>query len=396
MENSLAILPAPTAAIERPTRYSPARDPAGLLQSFLAKLTARTRAAYTADLEDFARWLGVSGPSAAVGWFVSLTQGEATQTGMDYMSALRDAGKSPATINRRRATLRSVLQMARSVGLAAIHLEIRPVKMEHYRDTLGPDPDKLRALLADKERLAQANNRRAVRDLAIVRLLFNRGLRKGEASSLDVCHYERQARRLSIHGKGRGNREWVTLSEKAAGALDRWLAVRGDAPGPMFIPFRGSTASAGGRLTDRQINRILEPYGIRPHGLRHAAITQALEMTDGDIPKVMRFSRHKSPTVLMIYDDRRKDGGGAVAAMLDELDRGAAKTKVRRFTDKDLSKLTPTQADVVRPLLAGSTIKATAEKLHRSCGTVKENIRRAENRLPDLHEALVLAGVHRR
>ena len=39
----------------------------------------------------------------------------------------------------------------------------------------------------------------------------------------------------------------------------------------------------------------------------------------GDIPRVMRFSRHKSPAVLMVYDDRRQDSGGKLAAMLDGL-----------------------------------------------------------------------------
>jgi integrase/recombinase XerC len=32
---------------------------------------------------------------------------------------------------------------------------------------------------------------------------------------------------------------------------------------------------------------------MRPHGLRHAAITEALELTRGDVRAVQRFSRHR-------------------------------------------------------------------------------------------------------
>lgn len=55
---------------------------------------------------------------------------------------------------------------------------------------------------------------------------------------------------------------------------------------------------------------------VRPHGLRHSAITEALDLT-GDVRKVQRFSRHKNLAVLMVYDDNRRDLGGEVARLLD-------------------------------------------------------------------------------
>ena len=53
---------------------------------------------------------------------------------------------------------------------------------------------------------------------------------------------------------------------------------------------------------------------VRPHGLRHAAITGALEATGGDVRAVQRFSRHASVETLLVYDDARQDLGGKVAA----------------------------------------------------------------------------------
>ncbi len=51
----------------------------------------------------------------------------------------------------------------------------------------------------------------------------------------------------------------------------------------------------------------------RPHGLRHAAITEALELTSGDGRAVQRFSRHRDVRTIERYDDSRQDLAGEVA-----------------------------------------------------------------------------------
>ena len=53
-----------------------------------------------------------------------------------------------------------------------------------------------------------------------------------------------------------------------------------------------------------------------PHGIRHTAITEALNLTQGDVRAVQRFSRHRDVRVLTIYDDNRTDLGGKVARMV--------------------------------------------------------------------------------
>ena len=59
-----------------------------------------------------------------------------------------------------------------------------------------------------------------------------------------------------------------------------------------------------------------DPQLNRPHGLRHAAITEALNLTKGDVRRVQRFSRHKDVRVLNRYDDNREDLGGEVARLV--------------------------------------------------------------------------------
>lgn len=66
------------------------------------------------------------------------------------------------------------------------------------------------------------------------------------------------------------------------------------------------------------IRELGEKAGLRarPHGLRHAAITEALEATGGDVRRVQRFSRHKDVRVLLVYDDQRKDLAGEVSRLV--------------------------------------------------------------------------------
>lgn len=55
------------------------------------------------------------------------------------------------------------------------------------------------------------------------------------------------------------------------------------------------------------------------HRIRHSSITEALNLTNGDVRKVQKLSRHSNLNTLMIYDDNRQNLQGEVTGMLDEL-----------------------------------------------------------------------------
>lgn len=90
----------------------------------------------------------------------------------------------------------------------------------------------------------------------------------------------------------------------------------GEDPGPLFPSL--DRAKRGGRLSSTSVYRMVRALGaavglaVRPHGLRHTAITAALDLT-GDLRAVQRFSRHRDVRVLTRYDDNRADLGGDVA-----------------------------------------------------------------------------------
>jgi integrase/recombinase XerC len=127
---------------------------------------------------------------------------------------------------------------------------------------------------------------------------------------------------VAVLGKGRSQRETLTLPPATRQALAAWVQVRGPEPGALFTALdrghRGQRLSGTGLYL--MIRQLGEEAGLRarPHGLRHAAITAALDLTGGDVRKVQRFSRHKNLQTVLRYDDNRQDLGGDVAKRLAE------------------------------------------------------------------------------
>ncbi len=210
--------------------------------------------------------------------------------------------------------MRSLVKLARTIGAVSWSLEVKNVKSESYRDTRGPGSDGFALLLTE---VKSRNGEKAVRDYAILRLLFDLGLRRGEVVSLDVEDVDLANGTVAVLGKGRTEKTRLTLPEQTKLALAAWLETHGSEPGPLFTNFHH--AFKGGRLTGTSVYRIVRDLGrsvgveTRPHGVRHAAITEALNLTQGDVRAVQRFSRHRDIRTLNTYDDSRRDLGGDVA-----------------------------------------------------------------------------------
>jgi integrase/recombinase XerC len=212
--------------------------------------------------------------------------------------------------------------VARRVGLVEWTLDIPGPKTVPYRDTRGPGRSGFQRLVAAAE--AQQEPKRS-RDLAILWLLYGRALRRSEACRLQVpTDLDLVGGRIRIHGKHRADPEWVTVPPATVRALQHWLSVRGDHAGPLFTRcdhaavWSGTPQSLSGDAIWVIVRSLGNAAGIRarPHGLRHAAVTDALAATHGDIRSVQRFARLKSTTTIQIYDDERADLGGEVSRLL--------------------------------------------------------------------------------
>ena len=87
-----------------------------------------------------------------------------------------------------------------------------------------------------------------------------------------------------IRGKGRTEKERMTLPDQTAGALAKWIEARGNEPGPFFHRLDCPKPTPDVRLSGESVRRIVRrlgkaaglPRDVRSHGLRHSTATSAL------------------------------------------------------------------------------------------------------------------------
>jgi integrase/recombinase XerD len=277
-------------------------DPA--VESFLAlaaaRLAPKTVEAYRRDLEDAAVRMGVS-PAAA-----SLADLEG------YIARLRADGLAGTTIARRTAALRAfyrhqVLVGARQDNPAAA-LEL-PRRRRRLPRTLSA---------AEAERLVEAargTTPRALRDRALVELLYGAGLRVSEAVGLERGAVDLDGRLVRCSGKG-GKERIVPLGRPAVEALTRYLS-RGRAhldrrhrPELFLNAQGGGLTRAGAFLILRRLAETagLEPERVHPHLLRHSFATHLLE-GGADLRSVQEMLGHADLGTTELYThvtDRRR------------------------------------------------------------------------------------------
>jgi len=293
-------------------------DMSALMDLFLSGRKERTVRAYSADLVDFMKFIQVGAIQEAVLQFLTASHGQANALAYSYRSHLIDRGLQSATVNRRLSSLRSLVKLARTFGLIAWSLDVENVKVWQYRDTRGPGREGYRELLAgaDTEREPMRS-----RDIAILHLLYDLALRRESVSLLNMDDVDVEGGVIAVSVKGLGEQEIRTLPDETCMVIERWIDARGSNPGPLFVNF-DRAKKGDGRLSGTSIYRIVRGLGdkaglaARPHGLRHAAITEALDLTGGDIRAVARFSGHRKIETLMIYDDNRHDIAGDVARLV--------------------------------------------------------------------------------
>jgi len=202
-------------------------------------------------------------------------------------------------------------------------LEVKNQKTEAYRDTRGPGIDNFKKILSVTE---DRGDKKGIRDKAILRLLFDLGLRRGEVTSLDVADMDLERKTIQVMGKGRTQKTELSLPAPTIAALTEWLKVRGDFSGPLFLNLDRAKKGAG-RITGKSIYRLVrglgEKIGIktRPHGIRHSAVTEAVKRAQAngmDLEEVLDFSRHRDVRTLMIYRDRERNVQGKLSELVAE------------------------------------------------------------------------------
>ena len=162
------------------------------------------------------------------------------------------------------------------------------------------DPDQTAQLLEGDD-----DAELALRDRAMLELLYSSGLRVGELIGLDVHDVDLEEGEVRVTGKGNKKRI-VPIGRHARAAIRRWLAIRGALAAPestaMFVSRRGRSMSARtvqARLRQWALKRGMATH-VHPHMLRHSFASHLLE-SSGDLRAVQELLGHADISTTQVY-----------------------------------------------------------------------------------------------
>ena len=143
----------------------------------------------------------------------------------------------------------------------------------------------------------------AIRDKAMMELMYSSGLRVSEAININITDFEDDMTFLRVLGKGSKTR-LVPLGKFAIKAVENWLNERkkiSNDTEALFLNSKGSRLSIRSvqlRLKKMAIKQGLPP--IHPHMLRHSFATHMLE-SSGDLRTIQELLGHSSLSTTQIY-----------------------------------------------------------------------------------------------
>jgi len=257
---------------------------------------------YLADLERFATW------------FAHTNGAELTPVGLTptdirlYRTWLQERQAKPATINRQLAAIRAYAKCSQESGQISTDpmRGVRPVPIQK----LAPkwlDRGQQNSLISTAEKAlnaAQTESAKmlAQRDLTIIQVLLNTGLRIGELCDLtlaDVVVSPKKGKIIVRQGKGERRRE-IPLNAEARKSLTDWRAIRGDEGNLLFTGKRGEGISVSGvhrRLAE--LGRIAK-VEVHAHTLRHTFSKNLID-SGVSLEKVASLLGHSSLNTTRIY-----------------------------------------------------------------------------------------------
>lgn len=265
-------------------------------QAFLDMLAAE-RGAAANTLEAYRRDL--DGAEEGLGDLANASRASVAKLAGDW------ADLAPSTVARKSSALRQFFGFAVDEGWRVDD----PSGALPSPRTRRPLPkvlshDAVEQLLERAELEAASGKPIAIRQLALLELLYGSGLRASELVGLPLSAAPRDAPLMTVMGKG-GQARMVPISDRASQALATWIAIRPGAPPSRFLfPSRG-----GKHLTRVRLFQILkelaqradlDPTKVSPHVLRHAFATHLLE-GGADLRVLQTLLGHADIATTQIY-----------------------------------------------------------------------------------------------
>jgi integrase/recombinase XerD len=267
------------------------------IEDFLAMLAAErgaaanTLAAYRRDLE---------GAESLLGDLAAADRGQLASLAGKWASL------APSSVARKSSALRQFYGFLIDEGLREDDPSIalpRPASRRPLPKILSHAD--VEALFRRAEEEAEGGKPEAVRQLALLELLYGSGLRATELVSLPLSAVPRDAPFLTVTGKGSQQR-MVPVSRRAQAAVARWMEVRPkDSRGsPPYLFPSGQKHLSRIRLyqllKELALRAGLDPARISPHVLRHAFATHLLE-GGADLRVLQTLLGHADIATTQIY-----------------------------------------------------------------------------------------------
>jgi site-specific recombinase XerD len=219
---------------------------------------------------------------------------------------------APATANKMLAALRGVLREAWRLGLTPAEDYHRACDLAGIR---GARPLRGRALSAGElaalfQACARDKRPNGRRDAALLALCYGAGIRRSEATGVDVDHYVTATGALRIRGKGNKVRD-VFLPPSAQQAVAAWLEIRGLEDGPLFYAVDQTGRVRPGRITPQVVAQALAKRSrdaalsssCSPHDLRRTFVSDLLDLGT-DLATVQKMAGHANVQTTARYDRR--------------------------------------------------------------------------------------------
>ena len=230
---------------------------------------------------------------------------------------------SAATCNKMLSALRGVLKSAWRLGQMNGEdyqraADIQTVKGSRLPRGRSLPAGELRALF---EACGQDRSPAGRRDAALLAVLYGAGVRRSEAVALDLGDYNPETGELKIRA-AKGNKDRTGYASNGSrDAILEWLAIRGNEPGPLFLPIDKGGRIQIRRMTDQAVLNMCEKRahkaGIKhfsPHDLRRSFVGDMLD-AGADVSLVQQLAGHANVQTTMRYD-RRPEAAKRKAAEL--------------------------------------------------------------------------------
>ncbi|MDT8915468.1 tyrosine recombinase XerC [Amycolatopsis sp. PS_44_ISF1] len=225
-----------------------------------------------------------------------------------WLAGQRTGGAGRTTLARRAASARTFTAWAHRAGVLETDPGGRLAAPRAHRTLPGVlREDQADELMRASEAGAAQRDPVALRDRAIVELLYASGIRVSELCGLDVGAIDFSRRVVSVIGKGDKER-MVPFGVPAAGALTTWLEagrpelVSEQSAHALFLGVRGKRLDprAARRVVHEAIAAVPGAVDMGPHGLRHSAATHLLE-GGADLRSVQELLGHATLATTQLY-----------------------------------------------------------------------------------------------